>query len=125
MWSRSRLSPRTSWRLKAPRIRSVASISQSTLRATRSARTVSTLRSTPDRVVALRCTRPGRVGSPTESAIVDGRYLLPDRQPMFLMPETDNLYQPFEIMRGHCHSSKGRVKAFRGGRAMYEDGNQE
>src|SRR5215212_4800194 len=87
MFSRSRLSPSTSWRLKTPRGRSDASISQSPLRATRSARTVRTLRSTsrsiesfatPGRSNSIRKTSPSRQAS---IGITAGRFVVPRSWP--------------------------------------------
>src|SRR3954454_5839345 len=87
MWSRSRLSPRTSWRLKAPRTRSLAIISQSPLRATRSALTVSTLRSTSRSMLS--GLTPGRSNSITNRApsrhaamgMTAGRFVVPQAGP--------------------------------------------
>src|SRR4051794_30511639 len=87
MWSRSRLSPRTSWRLKAPRTRSVAIISQSPLRATRSAFTVSTLRSTSRSMLS--GLTPGRSNSITNRSpsrqasmgMTAGRFVVPQVGP--------------------------------------------
>src|SRR4051794_21841676 len=83
MCSRSRLSPSTSWRLKAPRVRSLASISQSPLRDTRSALTVSTLRSTSRSTLSW--LTPGRSNSITKRSpsrqasigITTGRLVVP------------------------------------------------